>query len=294
MRPVRMKKVCLRCHEGEENSIGGIRGGISIIVPLEEHFAQFRDNVNKFLRAFVSIWFAGICIIYITYWLVNKTISTLIRSEKQKTTILDTMDKVGVGLYIIDKTFRIRYANTTMTNWFDCKINAVCYSSVHGRDTPCSLCYLDQVLERNETIRYELNYKEQVFDVVATPITMQDGTPAKMEVRLDVTNQKQVEREQRKAMELLKAKEVAESATQAKSVFLANMSHEIRTPMNTIIGMSKLALETHLAPEQYNLISKVNIASQALLGIINDILDFSKIEAGKMRLESVNFRLQEV
>jgi signal transduction histidine kinase/ActR/RegA family two-component response regulator len=244
--------------------------------------------------AFGAIWLVGIAIILGMYRIVRETIDTLVQSEKQKTTILNTIDRVGVGLYIVDKTCKIRYANSTMGHWFSCTSGMTCYESVHERDSPCESCALEQVLQQEKNIRYEIDYKEQFFDVVATSIILQDGTPGKLELRIDVTDRKKVEQEQRKALELLKAKEIAESATQAKSVFLANMSHEIRTPMNTIIGMSQLALETGLTPEQYNLISKVNISAQLLLGIINDILDFSRIEAGKMKLEISNFRLQGV
>jgi len=90
------------------------------------------------------------------------------------------------------------------------------------------------------------------------------------------------------------ARSKSDRESRHKSAFLANMSHEIRTPMNAIIGMSTIGKSTPDIARKDHCFSKINDASNHLLGVINDILDMSKIEANKFDLSPSEFNFEKM
>ncbi|MEE3718211.1 ATP-binding protein [Tumidithrix elongata RA019] len=84
--------------------------------------------------------------------------------------------------------------------------------------------------------------------------------------------------------ELKEAKELADSANNAKSEFLASMSHELRTPLNGILGYSQILLRTSQTEQQQRGLEVIYHCGSHLLTLINDVLDIAKIEARKMEL----------
>jgi signal transduction histidine kinase/CheY-like chemotaxis protein len=93
---------------------------------------------------------------------------------------------------------------------------------------------------------------------------------------------------------LIQARKEALSSAKAKGDFLANMSHEMRTPMNAIIGMTNVAKSATEAEKKDYCLSKIEDASNHLLGVINDVLDMSKIEANKFELSATEFNFEKI
>ncbi|ADU61141.1 MAG: response regulator [Proteobacteria bacterium] len=78
--------------------------------------------------------------------------------------------------------------------------------------------------------------------------------------------------------ELIRAKEMAESASMAKTQFLSNMSHELRTPLNGILGISQVALGEPLDMETRNNFEMIHESGLRLLNVLNNLLDLAAIE----------------
>jgi len=222
------------------------------------------------------------------------------RESEQRSRLL--LESAGEGIFGTDTNGQVVFVNPSATRMLGFEAEEMLGKAVHdlihhshsdGTGYPIEDCPMwraytdgmrsevdDEVLWRRDGSHFSVHY-------ISTPIRKNDELVGAVVTFSDITARKEAERQ------MAEAREVAEAATRAKSEFLANMSHEIRTPMNGIIGMTDLALDTDLTPEQRDYLNTVKSSADALLTLINDILDFSKIEAGKLELEPIGFGLRD-
>jgi len=109
-----------------------------------------------------------------------------------------------------------------------------------------------------------------------------------VQIAQDITEQKRVEEE------LRRAKDEAERANVAKSEFLASMSHELRTPLNAVIGFSdvmRTGIFGALNQKYCEYAKDIHRSGLHLLDLINDVLDMARIEAGQWELHEESVAL---
>ncbi|MEE4316006.1 MAG: ATP-binding protein, partial [Erythrobacter sp.] len=82
---------------------------------------------------------------------------------------------------------------------------------------------------------------------------------------------------------LVRAKEAAEAANEAKTRFLASVSHEIRSPLNAIYGYAQL-LERGEGRNPAEAGKVIRRSAEHLSNLVEGLLDIAQVESGSLKL----------
>ncbi|AFY52871.1 PAS domain S-box [Rivularia sp. PCC 7116] len=227
------------------------------------------------------------------------TYDALEKNEKQLQAVLDNTTSV---IYVKDIEGRYLLGNKQL-----CAVTGLELEQLLGnRDSELFPPEIYQVFETNDNKVIEektvLEFEEILpqsdgnhnYISIKAPLCDEEGNPyAVCGISTDITKQTSIQEKLNQInAELVRAKEAAEAANQAKSDFLARMTHELRTPLNAILGFTQiLNRNPKLENKQKQYLDTILRSSKHLLGLINDILDISKIEAGMAEVHVNTFDL---
>lgn len=142
-----------------------------------------------------------------------------------------------------------------------------------------------------ETGVYEVRLRKKNGDIIWVTISGAPVYDLKGEVTGSIGIHWDITEVKKREEELRKAKEIAESSSDAKRRFMAQMSHELRTPIHVIRGIVNQLAESPLASAQLQDLQAVQLSATNLLNIVNDLLHISQIEAGKAEVRQENIFL---
>ena len=141
---------------------------------------------------------------------------------------------------------------------------------------------LELKLKRDQLVEHQQQLEERVGERTRELVEANRLLNNEIEMRKEIES------------ELIKARDLAESANRAKSEFLANLSHEFRTPLTAVIGLTDIVMDEELDDYTMDNLRAVKDSALKLLDMVNNIIEIVQIETGRVRLSEQGFDLKSI
>jgi PAS domain S-box-containing protein len=97
--PFIVEKNCLKCHEQQGYKVGDIRGGISVMIPYEQEYELYAEDVNNVIFFHLS---SAIVVFVILFFNARSYYKQKINLQESNQRILDVSNSAGIGYWEFD------------------------------------------------------------------------------------------------------------------------------------------------------------------------------------------------
>lgn len=202
-------------------------------------------------------------------------------------------------IYVVDfKTHEILFANDYLRNLFGFDpVGKKCHQLIHSaEDKPCMFCNNQRLLADAEKPlepfqwEYQNPFNKKWYRAKDQAIRWSDGRFVKLEIAIDITEQKSIEHF------LQEARRQAELAMGMRSRLVALVAHDLKSPFYSMTQMLKRILErehfSHKIHRQF--LENIVINGQRMLQMIDNLLSMDRLETGGLKLEKSFFNVHQM
>ncbi len=193
---------------------GKLYGLLSVSVP--EECTADEEERTLFIELASDIAFA----------LRSIELEEVMKRERDK--LHSIFETIPDGVSVISRDYKVEFMNRVMKDELGDHVGDICYKVFHGREEPCPLCKLQDVM-RGKTVRWEWfsHRVNKTYDIIETPMRNIDGTISKLAIFRDITERKRMEESlQKLSKELEEERDYVRHLSESSPDFMLTLDKE--------------------------------------------------------------------
>lgn len=277
MRPMMTEGGCLKCHMQQGYTLGDIRGGISVAVPMSLLFSIYRRDLILVTLAHVPLWLLGLAGIFISSRRIAQSIRKREAAEAKTRSIINNMLD---GLITMAADGIIESVNAPACQLFGCNAEETVGknittliqfpgvdSSGTGQEATLRADIRAMVGGQKELTGFRKDGSAFPIEISLSEMPTDEGTLYIATVR-DITEEKIRKSEALRTGQLAAIGELA-----------AGVAHEINNPINGIINYTQILLDN--ADDKYDstdrdFMARIIKEGERIAVIVGNLLSFAR------------------
>ena len=197
---------------------------------------------------------------------------TLLKERRRKL-FFGLFDELPTFIYLQRRDYTVAFANKKVRKLYGETEGRLCYEVFGGRTSPCPVCPTFEVFDTGRSVEWEFTDNNgRTFLIYDYPFEDEDGEPLVLEMGVDITDLKTVEKELFQAQKL-----------RAIGVLAGGMAHDLNNNLVPIIFNVEYAKAKVDNPELSEALEEALQAANRATSLVAQVLEYSRQQDVKRR-----------